>query len=141
MTSPTLCRGSDAAATAKDDVFIIASARGGYKREAQNQRGCSIRAIKWNVHNLRRYEQALTSPTLCRGSDAAATVIDREAQNQQGSSIRPIKRNVHNLRRFPLQPRQIPLSTDTLSRDFRYMARGQCDPTYLVWRSSLPCYA
>ena len=75
--------------------------------------GCSIRAIKWNIHNLRRYEQALTSPTLYRGSDAAATAIDdmfiivgarggykRESQNQQGSSIRPIKRNVHNLRRY-----------------------------------------
>ena len=40
---------------AKDDAFIIARAKGEYKREAWSQRGSSIRPIKWIVHNLCRF--------------------------------------------------------------------------------------
>ena len=52
VASLTLGGGSDAAVTAKDDIFIIPGARGEYKREAKNQWGSWIRQIKWNVDNL-----------------------------------------------------------------------------------------
>ena len=52
MASLTLGGGSDAAATAKDDIFIITGTRGEYKREARNQWDSWIIPIKWNVDNL-----------------------------------------------------------------------------------------